>query len=222
MERHIPLLGFSPRDKYRLKLEQRYLGDNTFLSQLTTKTFVDTDNALVDEIQQYQSLNPETDAQSFRAILDNRTGWPRFQRVFMVSALEQDGIEQFRTFLIDNARQQPWLFDPHIVTDQTPSEIVKLAVREKMLEHVRHKIPYQTDVRIKEWYVDHSKGTIRCSVELIAPRSGAVRYFIGPGAARIRQIAHEAGQELMNAFRCEVLLKVVVTHNLNIIPKDVY
>ena len=38
------------------------------------------------------------------------------------------------------------------------------------------------------------------------------KHVVGQNGNRIREIAYEAGQEMMNFFRCEVLLKLVVNY----------
>lgn len=51
-----------------------------------------------------------------------------------------------------------------------------MAVREKLLDHLRMKLPYQIELFMQEWSID-DRGTLRITVKLKCPREGAM---VGP------------------------------------------
>lgn len=167
---------------------------------------------LINEIAEFNGLahSHPSDRLGRNAFFDDKIGWPRFERVFNVAARTGEGVEELRAFMISRAQPRSWMLHPGIVTDQTPSEIVKMVVREKILEHLHYSLPYRANISIKEWVNDRAKNTIHLTVFVKSPQRGAIRHFVGTGAERIRSVCYDAGQELMNAFRCEVSLKVVV------------
>lgn len=148
----------------------------------------------------------------------------------------------FQSYFLRNAYSADWRFNPELVSNQSPKEIVLMAVREKLLDHLRMKLPYQVSLFLKDWEVDE-RGTLRLTVRVKCPRKGAMvsfyvcpkfffifklnefetwvliglfsylqKHVMGENGGRIREIAYEAGQEMMNTFRCEVLLKLIVSY----------
>ncbi|OQV16211.1 GTPase Era, mitochondrial [Hypsibius exemplaris] len=158
------------------------------------------------DIEKFNALENSSERKVF---LEKKRGWSKFKEVFMISALDGDGISELKSYFLRSAYSANWKYNPELVSNQSPKEIVLLAVREKLLEHLRMKLPYQIELFLKEWQIDE-KGVLRLCVRVKCPRPGAMKIVMGEGANRIRAIAYEAGQEMMNTFRCEVLLKLVV------------
>ncbi|KAM7069459.1 GTPase Era, mitochondrial isoform 2-T2 [Molossus nigricans] len=111
-----------------------------------------------------------------------RIGWPHFQEVFMLSALNQEDVKTLKQYLLAQARPGPWEFHSEVLTSQTPEEICANIIREKLLEHLPQEVPYNVQQRI----------------------------LIGPKGHLISQIADEVGRDLMNIFLCEVQLRLSV------------
>ncbi|XP_076367300.1 GTPase Era, mitochondrial isoform X2 [Tachypleus tridentatus] len=102
-----------------------------------------------------------------------KTGWPNFSRVFMISALDGNGVADLRTYLLETARQAPWLYHCSTVTDQSPLEVVQMAVREKLLEYLPKEIPYNVNLEIEMWEIDDA-GVLKVAMSVICPRRGLV------------------------------------------------
>ena len=79
----------------------------------------------------------------------------------------------FQKYLIKNAYSADWRFNPELVSNQSPKEMVLMAVREKLLEHLKMNLPYQMELFLSEWEVDE-KGTLRLTVQLKCPKKGAM------------------------------------------------
>ena len=73
---------------------------------------------------------------------EDRIGWKNFDRVFMLSALDGDGVDGLRDYLVSRAVPRPWTYHPSLITPLPPSQIVYNAVREKLLEYLPQEIPY--------------------------------------------------------------------------------
>jgi len=136
-------------------------------------------------------------------------GWPGFNEVFMISALNGDGVSDLKSYLLQKAVPQQWTHHPAIVTDQPPYEIAVMAVREKLMDHLPKEIPYILKPVVQMWHVD-DLGTLRIVMDISCPRKNLLTILIGPGGKRVGRIAEEARQQLSNTFRCEVSLKLIV------------
>lgn len=166
--------------------------------------------------QATQSSNPEHEAwmQYVRKMTEARRavsgmkGWPHFKRVFMVSALSGEGISEIRDYLLESAQPGDWDYHSSLVTSQDPRELVTLCVKEKLLEHLRQEVPYNMETDIVLMEVDQD-GILNVVMNIIARNRRQVTILLGPRGETIQKIASEAKQEIMNAFRCEMRLKLI-------------
>uniref|UniRef100_T1J5D7 GTPase Era, mitochondrial n=1 Tax=Strigamia maritima TaxID=126957 RepID=T1J5D7_STRMM len=145
--------------------------------------------------------------------VDFTTGkWPLFERVFMISAKNDDGVKDLKKYILECAKPGLWVHPSSLVTDQSPSEIVLMAVREKLLDNLPRSIPYDLKLDVEMFEVDEN-GVLRIVVLVKCPLEGMMEYVIGGNGCTIARIAEDAKQELMNTFRCELSLKLMVIHN---------
>nr|XP_053656214.1 GTPase Era, mitochondrial-like [Cherax quadricarinatus] len=147
--------------------------------------------------------------QQVSEFIKNRKSWPKFEEVFMVSALDGTGIDDLRQFLFSKAYSRPWIFSSQVVTDQNPEEIVLSTVREKFLNAFRSEIPYTLQFKIEYWELTQSE-VLSIMVQVMCKREGLVRLIVGGSGSVVSQIAKASEQSLRNTFRTEVMLKLNV------------
>jgi small GTP-binding protein len=135
-------------------------------------------------------------------------GWDMFSRVFMVSALTGDGVDDIKEYLLSKAYKGKWKFPADVVTPQDPSQFVHLIMKERLLDNLPQEIPYNISTRIQSWDVNRT-GTLCLCIDLVSPKNTYMSMLLGPGGKTISKIADEVRQELSNAFRCDVSLKLV-------------
>ncbi|XP_001504234.1 GTPase Era, mitochondrial [Equus caballus] len=138
-----------------------------------------------------------------------RTGWPHFQEIFMLSALSQEDVKTLKQYLLAQARPGPWEFHSGVLTSQTPEEICTNMIREKLLEHLPQEVPYNVQQKTVVWEEGPS-GELVIVQKLLVPKESHVRILIGPKGHLISQIAQEVGRDLMNIFLCDVQLRLSV------------
>lgn len=134
-------------------------------------------------------------------------GWKNFDRVFMISALDGDGVDDLRNYLVSRAVPRPWTYHPSLITPLPPSQIVYNAVREKLLEYLPQEVPYTMSLQIQSWDVTRS-GTIAISVDLFPPKSRYMAIILGPRGHTIRLIASQLQSALCDAFNSDVIVKL--------------
>ena len=91
---------------------------------------------------------------SLGVLVRGKSYWPYFNQVFMVSAKNNDGIDDLKRYLFARARPNNWVFSRNMLTDQMPQEIAEMCVREKMLEILPDEIPYELGVQVAHWELD--------------------------------------------------------------------
>jgi len=139
---------------------------------------------------------------------EEKIGWNKFSRVFMVSALNGNGIEDVREYLLDRARFQPWIYHRSQVTDQSPQEILKTTLREKCLDLLRQEIPYKIGFVITMWQLD-KMGNLYVAVDVMCPQRFQ-SVVIGPKGQTISTLVQSTRESLSNTFHCDVSLKLIV------------
>ncbi|XP_052072690.1 GTPase Era, mitochondrial-like [Mytilus californianus] len=136
-------------------------------------------------------------------------GWPYFSRVFMISALENDGVEEFKDYLVKQAKAGDWMYHSSVLVDENPFEIAKQIVWEKLLEYLPKNMPYQLHPEIVLWEVDRD-GTLSIIMDIETPKVAELRLLLGKDGVNIRNISQEAKQGLLNTFRCELNLRLQI------------
>ncbi|XP_073523992.1 GTPase Era, mitochondrial [Phyllobates terribilis] len=141
--------------------------------------------------------------------LKGRTGWPNFQEVFMLSALEGGEVETLKKYLMTLAKPGEWEYHSEVVTTQSPQEICNNIIREKLLEYLPQEVPYNI-TQVNEFWEEGSGGELVIKQTLLVSKENHVKLVIGPGGELIGRIAKEAGCDLMNAFLSDVRLQLAV------------
>jgi len=148
-------------------------------------------------------------------IIQDKIGWPKFSRVFMTSALNNDGLAEVKNYLLTAARPGRWLFNSSLVTDQDPNEIAIATVREKLLNTLPDEIPYKIKISVEFWEFAPS-GILKVVMRLDCPKANISRIIVGGKGKRVAAIAREIEQDFRNLFRCDVRLVLNVLPHLNI------
>ena len=100
-----------------------------------------------------------------------KTYWPYFNQVFMISARMNEGVQDLKRYLFTRARPGNWIFNRNFLTDQMPQEIAEMCVREKLLEHLPDEVPYLLHLETAFWEVDE-KDCLNIAINILpGPKS---------------------------------------------------
>lgn len=141
--------------------------------------------------------------------LTSKKGWPHFQDVFMISALMKEGIDDLRNYLLDSAKQRNWDYEENVFTDQATDKVIQRVVQSKLLDALPNELPYRLTVELEQLNVclDDSMDAV---VLIKCPSDRISRLLLGKGGAKIKSIALAAEQEICNAFKTAIRLKIIV------------
>ncbi|XP_032680626.1 GTPase Era, mitochondrial [Odontomachus brunneus] len=132
----------------------------------------------------------------------------KFTDVFMISALNGDGVDDLRTYLLDSAKSQGWCYEGHMYSNQTCEEIIQQTVRAKLLDNLPQELPYNMQVKL-EHFDPGPDDSISVLVSIICPNK-RICGMVVKHTERLKNIAVIAEQELQHAFRTLVKLKINV------------
>ncbi|XP_047343166.1 GTPase Era, mitochondrial [Vespa velutina] len=142
-------------------------------------------------------------------VLTNKTNWPHFSDVFLISALTSDGIDSLREYLISSAKPKAWQYNEDTYTDQSLETIIQQTVRAKLMDVLPQEIPYISR-SVLEYLKIYSEGGICASIIIELPNKKKSSIVIGQRAKRIKFIVQECEKELQYALRAPVKLKILV------------
>ncbi|XP_028038567.1 GTPase Era, mitochondrial [Bombyx mandarina] len=133
-------------------------------------------------------------------------GFSHFSDVFMVSALNGDGVSDIREYLVNNAKPGKFHYSTEEWTDQTPKSVIEDAVRAKFLDFLHQEIPYNLKVKLDYYEEIDNEDKIICSVSVECPSERLMRLISGAGGGRLQQIKSSVRNDLIDVFRKTVIL----------------
>lgn len=136
--------------------------------------------------------------------------WNGFSQLFMISALNNDGLDRLKDYLIECAKPiDKWRYDPEFITDQSKKKLVLSILRGKLLDYLQHEIPYTLEYEIIVWH-QNELGTQFVDIVIECSKSHYASSVIGPKGVTITRITKEVRDEISRLFLCEVALKLIV------------
>lgn len=87
-------------------------------------------------------------------LVREKTHWPYFNQVFMISARNNEGVDDLKRYLFSRAKPGEWIFNRSLMTDQMPQDIAEMFVREKLLENYNNEVPYEVGIQTSYWEID--------------------------------------------------------------------
>lgn len=137
---------------------------------------------------------------------EKKIGYDNFKAVYMVSALNGDGIEEILNFIETQAEQKPWEYKNNELTDQKPEKIVEEFVRARFLDFLPQEIPYLLGNQL-EYFSDENK-KIFASVIVTCPTERVERLVCGGADGKLRQITDRITSDLIQHFQRPVTLTI--------------
>ena len=115
--------------------------------------------------------------------------------VFMVSALNGDGVPELRRHLAAAVPAGPWHYAADDITDLPLRMLASEITREKIFDRLHQELPYSMTVETAQWK-ELRDGSVRIEQTLYVEREGQKKIVIGKGGQVIKQISSEARAEL--------------------------
>jgi len=149
------------------------------------------------ELPRVLALNKidRVDKSSLLALAEDATGRASFDRVFMISALEGEGVDDLKQYLAQALPKGPWLYPEDQIADlplrQTASEIT----REKLILRLHQELPYASTVETTSWR-EQADGSIRIEQTIYVERDSQKKIVIGAGGRTIKEISMAARKEI--------------------------
>jgi GTPase len=130
-------------------------------------------------------------------------------RLFMISALSGDGVDDLRSYLAGEMPPGVWLFPEDQIADAPLQQWAAEVTREKVFLRVHEEIPYSSTVETTGWK-QLKNGSIRIDQTIFVERDSQRKIVLGAKGQAIKQISMEARQEIAEGLETPVHLFLFV------------
>lgn len=149
-----------------------------------------------------------------RALTSNK-GYPTFCDVFMISALNSDGIDDLRQYFLDMAKPGEWKYPEEKCSNQKPETLIEETVRAKLMDALVNEISYQLVVKT-QYCAFREDGSIIGFVDVLCKNERHKKLLLR--GKKLKNVCFMIEEELRGAFRANVSIKVNVSHKAKPIP----
>lgn len=141
-------------------------------------------------------------------LADEISKYDFIRRVFMISALNSDGIEDIKVFLKDSAPQSPWLFEKDKPTDAPLKFRLSEITREKIFNHLDKELPYSIYVETEVFRESEKKAKIYQSIVVMKDSQKGI--VLGKSGNMIKSIKDESIKDMRELLDKKIELKLFV------------
>jgi GTP-binding protein Era len=124
------------------------------------------------------------------------------------SALNNTGLEELQTLLIERLEPGPYYYPPNLVTDQPERFIMKELIREQILLRTREEVPHSVAVSIDR--VEEDPEITRILATVSVERDSQKGILIGERGAMMKAIGSGAREQIQKLVMGKVYLELFV------------
>jgi len=136
------------------------------------------------------------------------------ERIFMISALDGQGVEDLLGHLVSLLPEGPWLYPEDQLSDISDRLLAAEICREKLFLQLHQELPYSLTVETESWR-ELKDGSVRIEQVIYVSRKTHKAMVLGKGGQRVKSVGREARLELETLFgrRVHLFLFVKVREN---------
>lgn len=123
----------------------------------------------------------------------------KFSKVFMVSALTGDGLNDLMDYLAARMPEGPWHFPEDQLSDISLRLLAAEITREKLFLNLHQELPYALTVESEGWE-EFNDGSARIEQTIYVGREQHKAMCLGKGGKTIRMVREAAQKEMEAAF----------------------
>ncbi|MDF2621936.1 MAG: GTP-binding protein Era [Xanthobacteraceae bacterium] len=132
-----------------------------------------------------------------------------FDRLFMVSAQNGDGLKELREWLAQLLPAGPWLYPEDQISDAPMRSLAAEITREKLFHRLHEELPYRSTVETDSWQ-ERKDGSVRIEQTIFVERESQRKIVLGKGGETIKAISMAARKELTEIVEAPVHLFLFV------------
>lgn len=146
---------------------------------------------------------------SLLAIIEEYAKDNSFERIFMVSAQDGDGLRDLKKYLAEAMPEGPHFYPPDQLADITEMLLASEITREKLFLQLDQELPYSLTVETEK-FERRKDGSVKIDQAVYVQRDGQKKIVLGKQGARIKEVGSAARRELEAMWGCKVHLFLFV------------
>ncbi len=128
-----------------------------------------------------------------------------FERTFMISATNGDGVTDVRDYFAAAMPKGPWLYPEDEISDVPMRLMAAEITREKLYLRLHEELPYQSTVETDSWE-ERKDGSVRIEQTIYVERDGQKKIVLGQGGKMVKSISMDARKEISSEIEKRVHL----------------
>ncbi|OYW55370.1 MAG: GTPase Era [Hyphomicrobium sp. 32-62-53] len=132
-----------------------------------------------------------------------------FDRVFLISALDGNGVADLKRYLAERMPLGPWHYPEDEISDAPLRMLASELTREKIYEYLHEELPYSTTVETTDWKA-FKNGSVRIEQTIYVERDSQKAIVLGKKGQTIKRISSESRNELAKILEHDVHLFLFV------------
>ncbi len=132
-----------------------------------------------------------------------------FDRVFLISALDGNGVADLKRYLAERMPPGPWHYPEDEISDAPLRLLAAELTREKIYQYLHEELPYATTVETTDWKT-FNNGSVRIEQTIYVERDSQKSIVLGNGGQTIKKISSQSRNELARIIEHDVHLFLFV------------
>lgn len=116
-------------------------------------------------------------------------------KVFMISALKNQGVQDIKTYWANNLPEGPWLFPEDQLSDLPERLLASEITREEIFHRLHDELPYAIWVETESWE-EFKNGSVKIHQTIFVQRESQRAIVLGKGGRQIKSIGAAARRQL--------------------------
>jgi GTPase len=133
----------------------------------------------------------------------------KFDQVFMISALDGDGVADLKSHLAGVMPEGPWHYPEDDISDAPLRQLAAEITREKIYHWLHEELPYSTMVETTDWK-DFRDGSVRIEQTIYVERDSQKSIVLGKGGETIKKLSSDSRAEMAKLLERPVHLFLFV------------
>lgn len=117
-----------------------------------------------------------------------------FEEIFMISALENDGVDDLIKWVKGKMPESPWFFDKDMTTDLPLSLHLAEITREKIYEYLHQELPYS--IAVKTDSIEEGNNAFKIKQTIYTSEENHKSIILGEKGSKIKLIGIKAREEM--------------------------
>ncbi len=132
-----------------------------------------------------------------------------FDRVFLISALDGNGVSDLKKYLADRMPLGPWHYPEDEISDAPLRLLAAELTRERIYKYLHEELPYAATVETTDWKT-FKNGSVRIEQTIYVERDSQKAIVLGKGGQTVKKISSESRNELAKIIEHDVHLFLFV------------